>query len=152
MSARSLPVGIGAKAKQQLDHSRVPLCRRVVKEGSAVPGWDMSQCRIGQQFAFSVFQEGIVAASHHERQHMSKHRAIARKSKLERRTLDQLKSAVCIIIANSAHKIVQRPLFVPSLRNLAVEAIVRRIPRRGRFAQDFTGVYDVGGRPLKQAT
>jgi hypothetical protein len=41
-------VGVGAQAKQQLDHSQILLRRRVVKKGSAVPVSDTSQCRIGQ--------------------------------------------------------------------------------------------------------
>jgi len=116
-------VGVGAKAKEQLDHPQAPVRRRVVKKGSAVPVVDVRHCRIGQQFAFGVLHDGTTAASHHQPQHMRERRAIAREPTPERRTARQLKSAASITIANGGYKIIQRTLFAPSLRNFAVDAI-----------------------------
>ena len=150
VSAPGLPVGVGAEAKQQLERAQVPLRRRVVKKGSTVPVMDTSQCRVGPQFAFGVFQQGTMAASHHQREHVRKHGAIARESNFERGALCQFKNAACITIANGGYEIVERALFGPSLRHFAVDAIVRRMFRRGRLTPGFTGVHDVGGGSLKQ--
>ena len=123
-AARGPYVGVGAKAKQQLDEPQVPVRRCVVKKGSAVSVMNTSQRWIGQQFAFGIFEEWVTAASHRQPEYMCEHRAIARESSFERGTLHQLKCAACITAANGGYQIIERTLLYPSFCNFDANAIV----------------------------
>src|SRR5262249_26979569 len=62
VSASGSYIGISARAKQQLDKSRVSLRSRVMKQRSAVPVMDTGKGRIGYQLAFDIFNESFIAA------------------------------------------------------------------------------------------
>jgi len=131
MAARELRIWVGAESKQQLDDAQIPVRGGVMKQGAAVAAVDVGQCRIGEDCAFDVFEEGWMPGLHHQPQYMGEDGAIAPGC--------ESKCAVCITVSNGGNQLVERALLVPSPGEVGAEW-------DGRVPRSAAGIDDVAGR------